>query len=131
MLRWLISTIGLAALREEIRRGVQRATLAAVAAVLWIVVLAFCLAAFTVWLAGIVGVIWALLIDAGAFALIAIVVHIILAVTARRRASVVPPLAGVAAAGAIPEIGTAGATAGAIVGVVAIAFLLARQFRRK
>jgi hypothetical protein len=127
MLRWLISTIGLAALREQFHRAVQRAVLTAVTVVLWLVVLGFALAAFTVWLAGVVGVIWALLIVAAVFALIAIVIHIVIALTARRREPVTAPLAGLATAGAMPEIGAAGA----IVGAIVIAFLLVRQFGRK
>jgi hypothetical protein len=127
MLRWLVSAIGLAALREELQRAARRAALSAVAIVLWLVVFGFALAAFTVWLASIVGVIWALLIVAGVFALIAIVIHIIVASMAKKRKPVAVPLAELAASGTMPEVGVAGA----IVAAAVLAFLLARQFRRR
>jgi hypothetical protein len=127
MLRWLISAVGLAALREELQRLARRAALSAVAIVLWLIVVGFALAAFTVWLASVVGVIWALLIVAGAFALMAIVIHVIVATMARKPRTAAAPLASLAASGTIPEIGVAGA----IVGAVVIAFLIARQFGRK
>ncbi len=127
ILRWLISAIGFAALREEIRRTARRAILATAAIVLWLIALGFALAAFTVWLATVVGVIWALLIVAAVFAVVAIAIQISLAVTARRRQPVTTPLAGIAAGSVMPELGAAGAVAG----IALAAYLLSRQFFRK
>jgi hypothetical protein len=127
LLRWLISAIGFAALRDELRRAVRRAALSIVALLLWVVALGFGLGAFTVWLATVVGVIWALAIVAGAFALIAIVIQIVLAATARKRQPPAVPLAGLSAGAMLPELGIGGA----LVGVALVAYLLARQFTRK
>jgi hypothetical protein len=126
ILRWLISAIGFAALREEIRRTTRRAILATVAIVLWLVALGFGLAALTVWLATLVGPIAGCGIIAGVLVVIALIIQISLAVSKRKR-PVAAPLAGITAAGAMPELGTAGAIAGAAL----VAFLLGRQFFRK
>ena len=126
LLRWLISAIGFAALKDEIRRVTRRAILATVAIVLWLIALGFGLAALTVWLATIVGPIAACGIIAGAFVVIALIIQISLAVTKRKRAAAAP-LAGITAASAMPELGVAGAIAGAAL----VAYLLGRQFFRR
>jgi hypothetical protein len=76
----LISALGVAAIRGEVtaatRRLRLRAILAAVAVVLWILVFAFALAALAVWLASLVGPLWACAILAGFFALVAIGVQV-------------------------------------------------------
>ncbi len=125
ILRWLISAIGFAALKEEIRRVARRAILSTVAIVLWLIALGFLLAAFTVWLASVVGPIIACAIIAGVFIVVALVIQISLAVTKRRRAATAP-LAGIAASGMAPELGTIGL----IGGVALVALLLGRQFFR-
>ncbi|MEJ0011068.1 MAG: hypothetical protein WDM94_00305 [Bauldia sp.] len=126
ILRWLISAIGFAALKEEIRRATRRAILATVAIVLWLIALGFLLAAFTVWLASVVGPIIACAIIAGVFIVIALIIQISLALTKRNRQATAP-LAGIAASGAMPELGVAGAIAGAAL----VAYLLGRQFFRR
>ncbi|HVY18637.1 MAG TPA: hypothetical protein VHA70_00980 [Bauldia sp.] len=127
LFRWLISAIGFAALRDELRRAVRRTAVSLVALVLWCVALSFGLAALTVWLATVVGVIWALAIVAGAFALVAIIMQVSLAATARKRAPPAAPIAGLTASGVLPELGIGGA----LVGAALVAYLLARQLTRK
>jgi hypothetical protein len=126
LLRWLISAIGFAALKDEIRRITRRAILATLAIVLWLIALGFGLAALTVWLATVLGPIAACGIIAGVFVVIALIIQIGLAVSKRKRPAATP-LAGVTAAGAMPELGAAGA----IVGVALVAYLLGRQFFRR
>lgn len=126
ILRWLISAIGFAALKDEIRRATRRAILATVAIVLWLMALGFGLAALTVWLASLWGPIAACGIVAGVFVVAAVVIQISLAATKRKRPAPAP-LAGLTAASAMPELGVAGAIAGAAL----VAYLLGRQFFRR
>jgi len=80
MLGKLISALGVAAIRGEVaaatRRLRLRAILTALTIVLWILVFAFVLAAFAVWLASVVGPVWTCAILAGFFAVIAIGVQV-------------------------------------------------------
>jgi hypothetical protein len=91
MLGGLLSTLGLAALKGEVtamaRRSAHRAALLAAAAVLWLTAFGFALAAVTVWLSRVLGVVTALAMVAAALAVVALVVHLILASTGRRPAS--------------------------------------------
>jgi hypothetical protein len=100
MLGGLLSTLGLAALKGEVtamaRRSARRAALLAAAAVLWLTAFGFALAAVTVWLSRVLGVVTALAMVAAALAVVALVVHLILASTGRRPAS--SPRAGPAGA---------------------------------
>lgn len=126
ILRWLISAIGFAALKDEIRRITRRAILATVAIVLWLIALAFLTVAFTIWLSTVLGPIWACVVIAGVFVVVALVIQISLAVTRRRR-PVAAPLAELTAGAAIPELGVLGGLAG----LALVAYLLARQFTRR
>jgi hypothetical protein len=80
---------GLAALKREAaaaaRATALRVALTALAIVLWMLVLGYLIATFTIWLAGVVGAIYACLIVAAFFALIALVLHLVAAGIARRR----------------------------------------------
>jgi hypothetical protein len=67
------------------KRIARRVALGTFAGILWLIVLAFALAAFTVWLAGEIGTVAALAWIAGGFAVVAILIHIGLAVTAKRK----------------------------------------------
>jgi hypothetical protein len=81
--------MGVAAVKGQIaataKRIARRAALTSFAGLLWLVVFAFALAAFTVWLAGEIGAVAALAAIAGGCAILAIIIHIGLAVTAKRR----------------------------------------------
>jgi hypothetical protein len=89
ILRWLIQATSLAALKGEAaaiaRSAGIRAMLKAVMALLWMLVAGFLLAAFVIWLAGIVGAIPACAIVAAVFAVAALIVQLIGARMARRR----------------------------------------------
>lgn len=89
LLRWLIQATSLAALKGEAqamaRNAGIRAMLKVIAAVLWLLVVGFLLAAFVIWLSGIVGAIAACAIVAAIFAVVALVVQLIGARMARRR----------------------------------------------
>lgn len=137
----IMATLGLAALRGEVNRRVERAVRKAAfgAATGFFVLLAFGLglAAFTVWLAGEVGTVPALAIVAGGALGIAVIVQIVAALSDRpparrpvRQFADIPPLS--AAAAAAPprpeDEPPLGAVAGAMAMVAAAGFLLARQF---
>jgi hypothetical protein len=89
LLRLLMRAVGLAALKREAQAAARataiRVGLTAAAAILWLLVLGYLLATFTIWLAGLVGPIYACLIVAAIFALIAVVLHLVAASIARRR----------------------------------------------
>lgn len=89
MLGRLISTIGLSALKSEItsaaERTGRRAALYAVAAILWLTTIGFLLAALAIWLTGLWGPIAACAAVAGGLAVLALIVHLVLALSARRR----------------------------------------------
>jgi hypothetical protein len=127
LLRWLISTIGFAALKDELRRTARRAMFAAIAIVLWVVALGFAIAALTAWLSTLVGPIAACGIIAGVFAVIALIIQVSLAVTKRKRASPAPIAAGLTAGAALPEMGSVAALTGAALA----AFFLGRQYFRR
>jgi hypothetical protein len=88
MFSWLLSAVGLTALKAELttmaRRARQRFILFAVAAILWVVAFGFALAALTVWLAGVFGPMAAYLIIAAAFAVIAVALLLIASAVSRR-----------------------------------------------
>jgi Flp pilus assembly protein TadB len=89
LLRLVMRAIGLAALKREAaaaaRATALRVALTVAAGIFWLLVLGYLLATFTIWLAGIVGSIYACLIVAAIFALIALVLHLVAARMARRR----------------------------------------------
>ena len=89
MLGSLISTIGLSALKNEVtsaaERTGRRAGLYALAAVLWLTAFGFLLAALAVWLTRLWGPIAAYAVVAAGLAVVALIVHLIIALSARRR----------------------------------------------
>jgi hypothetical protein len=89
LFRLVMRAVGLAALKREATAAARataiRVALTVVAGVLWLLVAGYLLATFTIWLAGIVGSIYACLIVAAIFALAAIVLHLVAASVARRR----------------------------------------------
>lgn len=129
MFRWVVSSIGLAVLKGEVsamaQRAARRGALYAVMLILWLFALGFALLAFTVWLSTVVGVIWACVILAGIFALLAVVMQVSLNLTKNRPAETASPLAGIAGATAAATGGGNFLGALAIVGV--LGWLLGRQ----
>jgi hypothetical protein len=87
--RWLVQAAGLAALRGEAaamaRRASLRAALSVAAGLAWVAVAGFLLGALVVWLSGEVGPILACAIVAGGFAVIALILHLIVARLARQQ----------------------------------------------
>jgi hypothetical protein len=85
----LLTAMGIAAVKGQVaaaaKRFARRAALTSFAGLLWLVVFAFAIAAFTVWLAGEIGTVAALAWIAGGCAIVAILIHIGLAITAKRR----------------------------------------------
>jgi hypothetical protein len=134
LFRWLISTIGLAALKGEVSamasRAAQRSFLHVIAFLLFVLAFGFALAAFTIWLAGVVGVIYACAIVAAVFAVVGIAIQISLAMTKRRPQSASPlaDLAGPAAAGVAAQ---SGGILGSLAIVAIVGWLLGRQLFRK
>jgi hypothetical protein len=142
----LLSAMGLAAVKAEARRAAanfgKQAAIAGATALLVLTALGFGLAALTVWLAGEVGTIWALLIVAGGLLVIAAIIQIAVRLSdrnrpVRARSSYVPPRF------TAPPPGTASFSAsveaepptGSVIGsaavVALVGFLLARQLGRK
>ena len=134
LLRWLISTIGLAALKGEVSamasRAAQRSFLHVIAFLLFLLAFGFGLAAFTVWLSGVVGVIWACAIVAGIFAVIGIGIQIGLAMTKRRQQNQ-PSLSGLAAPAAAGVAAQSGGFLGSLAIIAIVGWLLGRQIFRK
>jgi uncharacterized membrane protein (DUF485 family) len=133
MLRWLISTIGVTALKGEVsamvKRASRRAALAAVAFLLWLIAFGFALAAFVLWLSAQVGAIAACGIVAGIFAVLGIGIQIGLAIGGRRRTETRSPLAGLAA-GLDKELGVNAGSLGSMVVVALAGYLLGRRLFR-
>jgi uncharacterized membrane protein YhaH (DUF805 family) len=128
MLRWLISTIGLSALKGELaaigRRLARRAALYALAALLCLAALAFLLAALTAWIATVLGAIAACCIMAGVLLLIGVVIFAVLALTRRRHDAKRPSLGT-----AMPNLGSPEVMTAASIALIALTgYLLGRQF---
>jgi hypothetical protein len=90
ILRWLISAIGLAALKGEAssiaRRVGRRAIVVALLALVWVTAGGFALGALAVWLSGELGVIAACAIIAAGLAVIGLGIQLALVLGARRQA---------------------------------------------
>jgi len=138
MLHWLISAIGLAALKSEIsamaERAGRRAILYVLIVVLWLTALGFAVATFTIWLSGQLGAIAACGIIAAALAVLGLALQLGLTLSARRRSRPQPPsidmlLAelGKSAGGAATDAGPLGPLAL----VAVLGWLLGRQMGRK
>lgn len=134
LLRWMIQAASLAALRGEVaaiaRRTSRRAMLTAIAVLLWALVAGFLLAAFVVWLSGVLGPIWACAIVAAAFAAVALVLHLVAARMARDQPWVrfkahVRELVEAAGQGAVEE-----GAVGALAVIALVGYILGRSRRR-
>jgi hypothetical protein len=89
LLRLLIRAAGLAALKREATAAAKntaiRVMLSVAAGILWLLVVGYLLATFTIWLSGLVGAIFACLIVAAIFAVIALILHLVAAGMKRQR----------------------------------------------
>lgn len=111
-----------------IRRASIRAALTFFSLLLWLAAFSFAVAAFAVWLAGVVGTIAACAIIAAAFLILGLAIQVGLSISARSRArrSPIRPLVS-GGETRMPEIGGVGALA--VVGIAG--FLLGRLVFRK
>ena len=133
----LLSAIGLAALKAEIRAAGQRIAVAAISGLLLLTAICFAIAALTVWLAGEIGAIWALLVIAGGFLVLALIVQGVARLTADRpryrppparpAPSSPPPVEPQPANRTVPP----GSEIGTVAIVALVGFLLARQMLRR
>jgi len=133
----LLSAIGLAALKAEIRAAGRRIAVAAISGLLLVTAVCFAVAAFAVWLAGEIGTTWALLAIAGGFLVLALIVQGVARLAAGRRRHRPPPARPVPPSPAPNEPQPADATIppGSEISSVAIValvgFLLARQMLQR
>lgn len=135
MLGHLISAIGFSALKTEVTNAAERtgrrAGLYGLAAVLWLTAFGFLLAALAVWLTRLWGPIAAYAVVAAGLAVAALIVHLVVALSARRRpqSDFSAALAGLAA-----PTGTAagpGSDIGALAVVAVVGWLLGRRMTGK
>ncbi len=133
MLARLISTLGLATLRQEIagtvRRGMMRAAMATVAVLFWLIAFGFALGALTAWLAATFGAVIACAIIAAGFAIIALVLHFIGAASARRDAP--PSLASVVDEMENRETAPEENPLGTLAVVALVGYIMGRYFVRR
>jgi hypothetical protein len=135
MLGRLISTIGLSALKNQVtsaaERTGRRAGLYALAAVLWLTAFGFLLAALAVWLTRLWGPIAAYAVVAAGLAVVALIVHLIIALSARRQpqSDFGAALAGLAAPAGAPA--GPGSDIGALAVVAVVGWLLGRRMTGK
>jgi len=133
----LLGAIGLAALKAEIRAAGKRAAVAAISGLLLLTALCFAIAALAVWLVGEIGAIWALLVIAGGFLVLALIVQGVARLTADRPRYRPPPVRPAPSSPPPVEPQPANRTVppGSEIGTVAIValvgFLLARQMLRR
>lgn len=139
----LLAAFGVAALKAELRVHMRRAGIRFAAALVTglfaLVAVGFGVAAFTVWLAGEIGTIGALLVTGGIFLFVAIVVHIAgrvaLARPARARLADMPPPRPASSPPPPPPRDPDEPPPGSALGAVAVVglagFLLAREMFRK
>jgi len=128
MLQWLISTIGLSALKGELaamgRRFARRAALYALAGVLCFAALAFLLAALTAWIATVLGAIAACCIMAGVLLLLGLIIFAALAISRKRRDKARPSLGA-----AMPNLGSPEVMTATSIALIALTgYLIGRQF---
>src|SRR5436309_1506728 len=81
----LLGAIGLATLKAEIRAAGRRLAVAAISGIFLGTAICFAVAAFTVWLAGEIGTVAALLAVAAGFLLLALIVQGVARLAAGRR----------------------------------------------
>ncbi len=138
----LLSALGLAAVKAEARATARRiglqAAVAGVTGLLLLAAIGFALAALTVWLAGEVGTIWALLIVAGGLIVIAAIVQVVARIIGKRRpvrrpfvAPPPPPPPDPFRTAQEPPPSPMGVVVGAVATVAIVGFLLARQLTRR
>jgi len=139
----IITALGLAVLRAELRLIVQRAAMrvatAAIAGLFLLVAAGFLVAALTVWLAAELGTIYALLIVAAIFVVVAGIVFLLGRMQGRRRPAYQPRPAAApvaepkAPAGAAPSADEPplGSELGSMAVVALAGFMLARQMLRR
>ena len=145
----LLSAMGLAAVKAEARAAAQKfgrqAAIAAATALLVLTAIGFGLAALTVWLAGEVGTIGALLIVAGGLLVIAVIVQVAVRMSDRRpvryraytpppsftSAPGGPPPGGVSFSATTSEAPPMGSVIGSAAVVAIVGFILARQLGKK
>lgn len=136
----LLSAVGFAAIKGQAQAAARamgrRFAFAFATGLLAATAVGFGIAAFTVWLAGEIGTIWALLVVAGILLVLAVIVQLVGASLGRprRRAPAYAPPPRLADVSPDPDadVPPAGSEAGAMAIVAVIGFLLARQlFRRR
>lgn len=137
----LLSAVGFAAIKSQAQAAARtmgrRFAFAFATGLLAVAAVGFGIAAFTVWLAGEIGTIWALLVVAGILLVLAIIVQVVgasLDRTPRRAAAYAPPprLADIPPPDREADIPPPGSEVGAMAIVAVIGFLLGRQlFRRR
>ena len=138
MLGRLISTIGLTALKNDVtaaaERAGRRAGLFAVAGLLWLTAFGFLLTALAVWLTRLWGPIAAYAAVGGGLAVAALVVHLILTISARRKPQPAFPAFNAGLSGLAPPPGVAaapGGDIGALAVVAVLGWLLGRRMTGK
>jgi Ca2+/H+ antiporter len=148
----LLSAFGLAAVKAEARRAAQnfgkQAAIAGATVLLVLTAVGLALAALTVWLAGEVGTIWALLIVAGGLLVIAAILQLVVRMQSRKPASHraawaprpsftatndpgAPPPGGVSFSATTGEAPPMGSVIGSAAIVAIVGFILARQLGKK
>jgi hypothetical protein len=129
----LLSAIGLAALKAEIRAAGQRIAVAVISGLLLLTAVCLAIAGLAVWLAGEIGTVKALFAIAGGFLVLALIVQVVARLASGRQRYRPPPPRpvppGPAAAEAPPADATIppGSEIGAVAIVALVGFLLARQ----
>lgn len=141
MLRGLLSAAGLAVVRGQVTNAVKRtgrrAGLFTLIAVCWLIAFGFGLAALTIWLADELGIIIALSLVAGAFALIGLIMYVAMQMADRKQqpaASPFPPqFSGLGASSARGGSGESptGALLGSVATIAVLGWLLGRKTGRK
>ena len=126
-----LGAIGLAALKAEIRAAGRRIAIAAVSGVLLAVAVCFAIAAFTVWLAGKIGTVWALLVMAALFLVLMLIVQAVTRLATGRRRRPPPPPGPVMAEPPPTEEMPPGSEIGTVAIVALLGFLLARQMAQR
>jgi hypothetical protein len=134
LIRWLISAIGLAALKDEAssiaRRAGNRTIVVGLLAVVWLTASGFALGALAVWLSHELGVVAACAIIAAALAAVGVAIQLALTLRARRklRDGVRAPFAGLTAG--TDSARGAGGDLSSVAAVAIVGYLLGRQLFR-
>jgi hypothetical protein len=130
----LLSAIGLAALKAEIRAAGQRIAVAAISGLLLLTAVCLAIAGLAVWLAGEIGTVRALFAIAGGFLVLALIVQVVARLASGRRRYRPPPVPpGPAPEEAQPADATIppGSEIGAVAVVALVGYLLARKMLQR